>query len=204
MKIGIYGGTFSPPHNGHIKAADTFMRAERLDKLLIIPTFIPPHKSEDTPVSPEDRLEMCRLAFENRGYIVSDTEIRRGGKSYTYDTLTELAREYRGDELLLLCGTDMLLTFDKWYRFADIFRLCTVVCMRRERDEDGEVREKLNKKIAEFREQHGADIRLIDADPIEVSSTEVRKLIACGGDAEGLIPIGVYDYMRQKGLYKNV
>lgn len=202
MKIGIYGGTFSPPHNGHVNAARMFAAAESLDKLLIIPTFIPPHKTETSAVPAEERLEMCRLAFTDDNFDVSDIEVRRKGKSYTFDTLTELKEMYRSDDFYLLCGTDMLLSFEKWYRFADILSMCTVVCMRRE--ENAETGVKLAEKIVELKEQCAADVRLIDAPPLEVSSTEIREKLSRGENVNDLLPMDVYRYIKEKGLYLNV
>ncbi len=202
MKIGIYGGTFSPPHNGHVNAARMFAAAESLDKLLIIPTFIPPHKTETSTVPAEERLEMCRLAFTDDNFDVSDIEVRRKGKSYTFDTLTELKEMYRSDDFYLLCGTDMLLSFEKWYRFADILSMCTVVCMRRE--ENAETGVKLAEKIVELKEQCAADVRLIDAPPLEVSSTEIREKLSRGENVNDLLPTDVYRYIKEKGLYLNV
>lgn len=202
MKIGIYGGTFSPPHNGHVNAARMFAAAESLDKLLIIPTFIPPHKTETSAVPAEERLEMCRLAFTDDNFDVSDIEVRRKGKSYTFDTLTELKEMYRSDDFYLLCGTDMLLSFEKWYRFADILSMCTVVCMRRE--ENAEMGVKLAEKIVELKEQCAADVRLIDAPPLEVSSTEIREKLSRGENVNDLLPTDVYRYIKEKGLYLNV
>ena len=202
MKIGIYGGTFSPPHNGHVNAARMFAAAESLDKLLIIPTFIPPHKTETSAVPAEERLEMCRLAFTDDNFDVSDIEVRRKGKSYTFDTLTELKEMYRSGDFYLLCGTDMLLSFEKWYRFADILSMCTVVCMRREGNAETGV--KLAEKIVELEEQCAADVRLIDAPPLEVSSTEIREKLSRGENVNDLLPTDVYRYIKEKGLYLNV
>ncbi|MBQ7383817.1 MAG: nicotinate-nicotinamide nucleotide adenylyltransferase, partial [Clostridia bacterium] len=113
IRVGIYGGTFAPVHNGHVESAVAFMRQMKLDYLYVIPTCLPPHKEVDFADSPETRLRMCELAFSGiDGIIVSDMEIRRGGKSYTYDTLKELSGEDK--KLFLLCGTDMVLTFDTW------------------------------------------------------------------------------------------
>ena len=123
LRVGIYGGTFAPVHIGHVQAAKAFMEQMKLDYLFIIPTALPPHKQIDEGDDPIHRLRMCELAFEGvEGVVISDVEIKRGGKSYTYDTLVELSRP--DTRLFLLCGTDMVLTFDQWYRFEDIFKLC--------------------------------------------------------------------------------
>ena len=133
IRVGIYGGTFAPVHNGHVAAAKAFMEQMKLDYLFIIPTCMPPHKQIDFSDDPIFRLRMCELAFQDiDGVVISDTEIKRGGKSYTYDTLTELTRP--NTRLFLMCGTDMVLTFDTWYKFEEIFKLCYPVYVRREND----------------------------------------------------------------------
>ena len=176
-RIGIYGGTFSPPHNGHLAAARAFMEQMWLDILYVIPDALPPHKEMADPVSAADRLEMCRRAFGGmEGVYVSDMEIRRGGKSYTVDTLRELAGEDR--RLFLLCGTDMVLTLDEWREPAEIFRLCYPVYIRREADPslDG----LLIRKIAEYQEKYGKVVRRIVTEPLTISSTEIRKKLRAG------------------------
>ena len=118
IRVGIYGGTFAPIHNGHVNAAKLFMEQMRLDYLFVIPAAIPPHKQIDTSDDPMHRLNMCALAFGDMdGVVVSDMEIKRGGKSYTVDTLRELSA--KGRRLLLLCGTDMVLSFDSWYQYKE-------------------------------------------------------------------------------------
>mgnify|MGYP003293390888 CR=1 FL=1 len=119
-RIGIYGGTFNPPHIGHIKAAESMSRIIQPDTFLIIPDFLPPHKSFDGMVSADDRLNMCKLAFSHVNNVhVSDIEIKRGGKSYTSCTLEELSADDR--ELYFLCGSDMFLTLsDRGIEYDDI------------------------------------------------------------------------------------
>ena len=132
-KIGIYGGSFNPPHEGHVLAAREAIRLLELDRLLIVPAFLPPHK-ELPPGSPdaEGRLALCRLAFSSvPGAEVCDLEIRRQGISYTVDTLKSLHARYPGDELVLLMGTDMLRSFRNWYCPDQIARLATLAVMYR-------------------------------------------------------------------------
>lgn len=197
-RIGIYGGTFSPPHNGHLAAARAFMEQMWLDILYVIPDALPPHKEMADPVSAADRLEMCRLAFGSmEGVYVSDMEIRRGGKSYTVDTLRELAGEDR--RLFLLCGTDMVLTLDEWREPEEIFRLCYPVYIRREADPslDG----LLVRKIAEYHEKYGKVVRRIVTEPLAVSSSDIRKKLRAGESVGELIPPAVEEYIRDKHLY---
>ena len=201
MRIGIYGGTFSPVHSGHLLAAREFMRGMELDRLLIIPAAQPPHKEMHTPVSAQDRFEMCRLAFgEMEGVEISDIEISRGGKSYTVDTVTSLRLKYPDDELFLLVGTDMILTFDLWYRYTDILSLCTLVYVRREND--AELNTKISEKILFLEKQTDTKIRHIKIEPVEISSSELRQMLFDGEDTGDLIPEKVKNYISEKGIYK--
>ena len=122
LRVGIYGGAFSPIHIGHVEAAKAFMRQMWLDVLFVIPTGLSPHKEMDHSANAEDRMEMCRRAFrEVEGVIVSDIEIRRVGKSYSIDTIREMSGDDR--RLFMLCGTDMMLTLDEWNDADEIFKL---------------------------------------------------------------------------------
>lgn len=200
MRIGIYGGTFSPVHSGHLLAAREFLQGMKLDKLLIIPAAQPPHKEMQTPVSANDRLEMCRLAFGDMENVeISDIEISRGGKSFTVDTVTDLRKNHPYDEFFLLVGTDMMLTFDLWYRYRDILSLCTLVYVRRETDI--ELDRKISEKISFLEKQTDTKIRHIKLDPVEISSSELRQMILSGEDTGDLIPEKVKNFILEKGIY---
>lgn len=197
-RVGVYGGTYAPPHNGHIAAARAFVEQMKLDELLIIPASIPPHKSIDSSDLPEHRLAMCRLAFGNIERVaVSDMEIRRGGRSFTVDTLRELSEP--GRKLFLLTGTDMMLTFEGWREFREIFRLACPVYIRRENDRalDAEI---IARNEHYYRE-YGVAFRKIVAEPVVMSSSEIRNLIARGGDISEYVPSDVEKYIREKRLY---
>lgn len=199
LRVGIYGGTFAPIHNGHVDSALAFMKQMKLDYLYVIPTCLPPHKEVDFADSPKMRLRMCELAFEGiDGVIVSDIELRRGGKSYTYDTLSELAGDDK--KLFLLCGTDMVLSFDTWYRFEDIFKLCYPTYVRRENDKILENR--IINKITEYYNKYGVMFRRILTEPIEISSTEIRKACKEGGDISKKVPASVEKFIRENKLYE--
>ncbi len=204
-KVGIFGGTFNPIHSGHVKAALGFIEAAGLDRLIVIPDKIPPHKIIVGEDHPEIRFHMTKLAFDEvdtDGKItVSDMEIRREGKSFSYYTLKELTEADVG-ELYLYCGTDMLLTFDKWFRFEDILSMCTLAYAGREVQSE-ELREKVEQKIRLLREEYGARILVIPLDPIETSSSEVRDMIENGRDASRLLPSAVYEYIKENDLYRN-
>ncbi len=197
-RIGIYGGTFSPPHNGHIAAAKAFMEQMWLDFLYVIPTATPPHKEMEVPVDAAHRLEMCRLAFADvEGVYVSDMEMRRGGRSYTVDTLRELTGPDR--RLFLLCGTDMMLTLDEWREPEEIFKLSYPVYIRREKD--AILDQKIVQKIADYNEKYGKVVRRIVTDPIELSSSSIRERLERGEDVSQLIPASVEKYIRDNHLY---
>ena len=198
IRIGIYGGTFSPPHNGHLRAAKAFMEQMWLDILYVIPTAQPPHKELDGVISARDRLNMCRLAFEGmEGVCVSDMEIARGGKSYTVETLRELSGEDR--RLFFLLGTDMLLTLDRWREPEEIFKLCYPVYVRRE--SDATLDKPIIEKIAEYHEKFGKVVRKIQTEPILLSSSEIRERMERGESVSGLLPETVERYIRDNHLY---
>ena len=182
MKIGVFGGTFNPPHEGHKKLALEFMSRLSLDLLLIVPTYIPPHKLSDFLADGADRLEMCRLTFLPLGekVSVSDMELRRHGKSYTVDTLRELKEKYPKDELLFLMGSDKIL---------DIAVICAAP-----RDSSG-VRE-----LEEYVERHYPNRKdrflIMDFSPIEISSTDVRDSFD-----EAKVEKDVAAYIKKRGLY---
>ncbi len=200
MRVGIYGGTFSPVHNGHVAAAKAFMEQMWLDILYVIPTGVTPHKDMKGNATAADRLEMCRLAFADmEGVIVSDLEMRREGKSYTVDTLREL---YDPDgRLFLLMGTDMLMTLDTWREPDEIFRLCYPVYIRRETDES--LDQAIVEKITSYQEKYGKVVRRIVAPAIELSSTDIRAAVAEDFPIEGAVPPAVAAYIREHNLYRN-
>ena len=200
MRIGIYGGSFSPVHNGHVAAAKAFMEQMWLGVLYIMPAGIPPHKQMEGDANTWQRLRMCELAFEGvEGVLISDLEIRREGKSYTVDTLRAMASEEH--RLFLLMGTDMLLTLDTWREPEEIFRLCYPVYMRRE-GPDPILDARIVAKISEYQQKYGKVVRRIVGDPIVVSSTAVRRAVAEGKSIAGMVPPAVETYIRENGLYK--
>lgn len=204
MRIGIFGGTFDPIHNGHMKAAYEFIRQAKLDRLYVIPDRIPPHKEIGKYDKPEYRLEMTRLAFDAAAFsekvVVSDMEIRSEGKSYTYLTLCRF-REMGFSDLYLYCGTDMLLTFDEWYRFEDILSMCTLAYAARER-QGVILMERITEKKRYLTERFHAKILDLLFDPIEISSSKIRQMIQRGEDASCYLPEPVWEYVKKKDLYR--
>ncbi len=198
-RIGIYGGTFNPPHIGHIQAAAQAVTALGLTRLLLIPDRIAPHKviPEGSP-TPEQRLTMLRIAAgDNPAFEVSDLELRREGVSYTYETIAQLRQQYPGKELVLLMGTDMFLSFHSWKNPQLILQNASLgVFYRGDKGENAAIQA----KRAEM-EQKGATVYLVDNQVTAISSTQLRRLLAfqC---ADAFLPHGVGDYIRENHLYE--
>ena len=198
-RIGIYGGTFNPPHVGHIQAAKQAVSTLGLTKLLMIPAYAPPHKTVLPSNSPraQQRLEMLRIAAADCPQIeVSDLELKREGISYTWETLETVKKLYPGAELVLLMGTDMFLTFDTWKNPEKILGEVTLGVFYR--GDKGEKAAALKQK--EALEAQGAKVILVHNDVIVISSTQMRRLLAfrCAGE---FLPAGVLDYIREYNLY---
>ena len=198
-RVGVYGGTFAPPHNGHVAAARAFLSELSLDVLYVIPTCIPPHKRLGEDDDPAVRLALARAAFLpiDRRVTVSDMEIRRTGVSYTADTLTALAAG--GDELFFLTGTDMFLSMDSWYHPETIFRLATVVCMPRYDDADNLA--SVKNKAEMYRKTYGARTAILGGDILPLSSTTIRAAAERGENIADFVPPAVLSLIREKGLY---
>ncbi|MDD6275603.1 MAG: nicotinate (nicotinamide) nucleotide adenylyltransferase [Clostridia bacterium] len=199
MRIGIFGGTFDPPHLGHKKYACEIINKLRLDRLIVIPTCVPPHKSSEKTASGEDRLEMVRLCFKEIDKIeVSDDEIRRGGKSYTVDTVASLSAQYPNDELIFIMGSDMLLSFHTWKKPLDIINKVKICGVTRLGSLD---RSRLENYVDEYFPTEKARFIIEDFSPIEISSTQVRNAVKNGENTDGLIEKEVYEYIKKKELY---
>ena len=196
-RIGIYGGTYSPPHIGHMKAAEYAIEALKLDRLLLIPTGVSPHKAMSAGATSADRLEMLRLSAAGMEKAqVSDLEIRRQGSSYTVDTLRAIREENPGAELVLMMGTDMFVSFLNWREPESILAIATLaVFCRGERGE----RQRIEAQKANL-EAMGAKIRLVENPVNAISSTDLRRMLVFGCADPFLMP-GVGDYIREKGLY---
>ena len=204
MKIGIYGGTFNPPHLGHLTAARAVFELLNLDQLLLVPAGMPPHKElpAGSP-TPEQRLEMTRLAGEQLvlGARVRtlDIEVYRQGKSFTADTLAQLKAQHPEDELWLLMGTDMFLTLQAWHEPGKILSLAGIAAFGRTEEDT----EELFSAQREYLYQTYPQARLFTLTipgVIDVSSTELREKLAKGEGASLLAP-AVYGYILREGLY---
>lgn len=196
-KIGLYGGTFAPPHLGHVHAVHAFLQHIPVDELLVMPTFVPPHKVQATGDTPALRLEMCHAAFDGIEKVtVSSYEIDRGDVSYTVQTLRYLAKPER--EIYLLCGTDMFLTLENWYQADEIFRLAKIFCVSRTDEKANEITETAERYKRDF----DATCVLLPDAPLEVSSTQIREAIRTGEALTPYVPTAVEKILLRENLYK--
>ena len=198
-RIGIYGGTFNPPHIGHMQAAKQAVKALGLSRLFMVPAYAPPHKAvlpEHSPTA-RQRLEMLRIAAAGCPQIaVSDMELRREGISYSCETVKAMKAQFPGAELVLLMGTDMFLSFDTWMHPEEIVKNASLgVFYRGDKGEQPAIA----KKKAEM-EARGVTVYLVRNEVIPISSTQMRRLLAfrCAGE---FLPEGVLDYIRENRLY---
>ena len=196
-RIGIFGGTFNPPHIGHMRAAACAVEHLHLDRLMLIPNGIAPHKTVSPGATGAQRLEMLRMSAEGiEKAELSDLELRREGKSYTVDTVAQLRAEHPDDELILLMGTDMFLSFDQWYRPEEILKEVTLgVFYRGEKQEQSAIDAQKAKL-----ESQGAKVELVRNPVTEISSSDLRRMLVFGCADPFLCP-GVGDYIRENHLY---
>ena len=197
-EIAVYGGSFNPPHRGHREAARTALETLRPDCFLIMPDNTPPHKElEEGSPSPDERLQLCRLCFSDLpGVEVSETEIRRSGKSYTYDTVREFRERFPKAHLTLVVGTDMFLSFEEWYHFEYLLSCCRLAVLARDLDDD----EVLQHAKEHFCSVYGADVVILPHTPFPMSSTEIRAALRKRGGREYLTD-AVYAEIIRRRLY---
>ena len=196
-RIGIYGGTFNPPHIGHMRAAAHAIEVLKLDRLLLIPNGAAPHKVVADGATGVQRLEMLQLSARGMKMAqVSDIELKREGKSYTADTIAQLREQFPEDELVLMMGTDMFLSFLTWYRPEEILKNASLaVFYRGEKNEQAAIADHKAKM-----EAMGAKITLVANPVTAISSTDLRRMLVFRCADPFLCP-GVGDYIRENGLY---
>ena len=186
--IGVFGGAFNPPHLGHQRLARYFADKLYLARVRVIPSFIPVHKSSADLADARDRLEMCRLLFEeDERFEVSDMEIKRGGKSYTYDTLLEIGKELPDHQIFLIVGSDMLESFHTWYRYDDILKIATLCVASRE--------------PGFLLDENPFGAIVADLPAMKISSTAVRQAVASGEEISSFTGEKVAKYVKDRGLY---
>lgn len=203
--IAVFGGTFNPFHKGHKNLIAEASQAIKFDEIIIIPAKIPPHKNADCLASESDRIRMIELSLEDNNIdcentIISDIELKREGKSYSVETLKALKEIYPDEKYKLhfLMGSDMLMYFKKWYKYDEILGLCTLVCLSR-CDEDTDVLEAYAQELS----AQGGEVIIVPIEPLEVSSTEIRKAFEAK-DFEKLtcyLDKKVVEYILERNLY---
>jgi nicotinate-nucleotide adenylyltransferase len=191
VRIGVFGGTFDPPHLGHLVVASDACGALGLDRVLWIPSAVPPHKVATVQAPAEARLEMVRAAIEgDPRFEADDLELRRPGPSYTVDTLRDLARRHAGAELVLLIGADNLREIPGWREPQEILKLARVAVLSR----DG----------AGVPPDAPVPAVAVEVTRVDVSATEVRRRAAAGETIRYLVPDAVRALVERRGLYREL
>ena len=195
--MGVLGGTFNPPHNGHVTSARYAYRQLDLGRVLLMPVRIPPHKTAEEDPGPEHRLEMCRLAAGgDHRLLVSSLEVQREGTSYTVDTLRAIHASDPGTRLTFIVGADMARTLPQWREPEEILRLARLAVAER----DGAAREEI---VAALEGVGAAErVSFLDMPPVDVSSSMVRERVAHGLAIDSLVPPAVAEYIQRHGLYR--
>ena len=187
-RLGVFGGTFDPPHVGHLIVASDACDVLRLDRMLFVPAAVPPHKPDGVVATPEQRLEMVRAAIAGDArFEADDLELRREGRSYSVDTLRELRERYPDAELFFVLGADQLRDFHSWREPGEIARLARLAAVARNGDPVPAI---------------PYEVTRVPVTRIDVSSTDVRRRIAEGRSVRYLLPEGVAEVVREYGLYR--
>lgn len=188
MKIGILGGTFNPIHIGHLILAEEVREKLSLERIIFVPTYLPPHKDNSDIAKAQDRYQMIKLAIKNNRYfLLSDIEIRRDGRSYTIDTVKEFKKIYPNDELYFITGSDLLKYLDEWKDLKEIINLVEFIVATRP---------------GYPLEQMPPYIKTVAIRPVDVSAFEIRKRIKENKSFRYLVPEAVFKYINKKGLYR--
>ena len=198
MRIAVFGGSFDPVHNEHVRLGEEAVKSLRLDRLIVMPVSAPPHKKGKALSPDNDRLKACEIAFAHLPQAeVSDFEIESGGVSYTYLTCRHFRTLYSNAEIFWLVGTDMLRDFPTWKQPESILNDVTLaVCARDEKDGW------LHAERAKFYERFGKDFAVVPYNVKPVSSTKIRVLAGAGEDISAFVPQGVAAYIKARGLYE--
>lgn len=188
----IFGGTFNPFHKGHYEMLSALEKCDNVSKIFIMPDKIPPHKSADSLASDTDRLNMCKIVADDfKKAEVCDIEFKREGKSYTYDTVNLLKEEYPNENFAFVCGGDMLVYFDKWYKANELMKMLPFIVFSRVTTNDNEF-----SGCIERYTKMGMQIILMDDEISSISSTDFRNF-----QKADLLPEKVYNYIKERGLY---
>ncbi|MDD5044957.1 MAG: nicotinate-nucleotide adenylyltransferase [Candidatus Omnitrophica bacterium] len=188
MKIGILGGTFNPIHIGHLILAEQVQEKLSLDKIIFVPTSLPPHKENGDIAPALERVKMLELAIQgSKKFDISDIEVKRGGRSYTVDTLKQMRKIFKKDELYFITGSDLLRYLGEWKDIWDVFAIAKFVVATR----PGYPLENLPKQII-----------MVPINALDISAFAIREKIKEGKSIKYIVPEKVIDYIKKKGLYK--
>lgn len=212
MKIGLMGGTFNPVHFAHLRIAEESRQLCALDRVVFIPAADPPHKPLAGDISFAQRCEMVRLAIAGIPiFELSDVEGQRGGKSYSIDTISHYRALHPDDELFFIIGSDSFLEIGLWHRYAEIFRLCSLIVIERPGRPVGDPLAALpvairgefgyTKTLNLLRHESGRTVHVLKGSPLDVSSTAIRNRVAAGRPITGLVPPAVEAYIKNQRIY---
>lgn len=213
MKIGIFGGSFNPPHNGHVNSLTTVQKKMGFDKIHIIPNSQNPLKIPTDAPAAEHRLGMAKAAFSSYGdaFFIDDTELKRGGKSYTIDTVNELLKKHKSSELFLIIGADNFESFSEWKDYKKLLELVNIVVTTRPGyqipENDKEWPDYLTSFVADsdfgtLELKTGRSVEFITLDDLDISSSELRKKLRLGRPTEKFLPLAVESYIKENKLYR--
>ncbi|MDH3972881.1 MAG: nicotinate-nucleotide adenylyltransferase [Deltaproteobacteria bacterium] len=220
LRVGILGGTFNPVHYGHLRLAEEALEEMRLDKVIFMPCYLPPHKVEDAVLSADARLRMVELAIEgNSHFEISAMELKRGGKSYSVDTIRQLKNLY-GDfyELFFIIGMDSYVDIGSWKDYAELFAMTDLVVARRPGgllDTGGkspvellpvDIRDEFCYDAARNIVVHtsGKVAYFLESTMLDISSTKLRKQVFEGKSLRYLVPANVESFIKERSLYRRI
>lgn len=211
MRIGILGGTFNPIHNAHLRIAEEVRDRLGLDRVMFVPAASPPHKLLAGDLSFSKRFEMVRLAIaDNPNFTISDIEVKRGGKSYSVDTLQELTTQFPEDDFFFIVGSDSFLDIGSWRKYAEIFSLCHIAVVAR----PGSIADPLNQALPvaiadqfiydpqgkQLKHDSGHYVYLVTGVLLDISSSEIRQLASRGRSIRYLVPHAVEQYIKEQRI----
>ncbi len=198
MKLGIYGGTFNPVHNGHLIIASSAQQQFSLDRMVFMPAFLSPHKTAPEDAGHWQRYDMVRMAIAGRkGWETSDLEIRRGGASYTVDTLKALRQQHPNAEFFLVVGSDNLLSLDSWQEPEKVSSMAVILVFQRPGFPLPAAPDELKQRL-----KWTLDYRVITGAAMDISSFEIRRMIREKKNVSELVPPAVLSYIQAHGLYQ--
>ncbi len=198
-KIGILGGTFDPIHNAHLLLGEAAREQFALDRVIFIPNNLAHHVNRKDVSSGDTRYQMVKMAIADNPYFTcSRLEIDKPEGSYTVDTISDLKMMYPGDELYLILGGDSVIGIDTWYKADELLRSCIILTAVRADDD----LPTLDKKRRELADRFGADVRLLNFNRNDISSTEIRQRVRTGRSVRYMMPDACIEFMCIKGLYR--